>query len=548
MKDRLVKKGIIVESVTGQILDPEQIEVQEKEGGKKVMRPRIRLITAGVTLNDTVYTFESFKGGVKDKQDNPSGYESATNPYNKHMIQEHDLNGDSFGVIKEAFLVDEEDVKAIDIVPEIVDEKAQEKIQDGRFNTVSAGIRTNHAYCTACLAEGKSKEEADQVKQWCDHNKGEEYTIKKEDGTEEKVTARWQIGDIWIREASFVKNPAATGTGVLDQGEKEENNKPKDETTDKPTETPGKPEEKDELAEKLESLDKSAFCGPNKSFPVSDFAEVTAARRLIGRAKVSAATKKAVLAKVTKKEKDLGEKEGYTSEALDNAMELIESTIPSLEQWEEDQKKETVNEKEELKAALEIADGVMSTFDDESNQDLKGAFDQVLEIVKKQVQVKEEQEIQDKVAEANERAEAAEETAQLYKKELKEAKDKLTEADSKVEDLKERLESSESKNKELAASLHESYVEHAADLSIGVKIDKDKRDDAIESLSDRTSNDLKEMIKKATEVEAKPPVEGEEAETDGETHEEAASAAMTEGEEVNAVASIVDMIKKRREG
>ncbi len=45
----------------------------------------------------------------------------------------------------------------------------------------------------------------------------------------------------------------------------------------------------------------SSFCGPNKSFPVPDCAHVTAARRLIGRASVSAATKTKILACVSRK-------------------------------------------------------------------------------------------------------------------------------------------------------------------------------------------------------------------------------------------------------
>ena len=53
-------------------------------------------------------------------------------------------------------------------------------------------------------------------------------------------------------------------------------------------------------------LPNSAFCGPNRSFPVPDCAHVTAARRLIGRAKVSAATKAKILACVARKAKALG--------------------------------------------------------------------------------------------------------------------------------------------------------------------------------------------------------------------------------------------------
>lgn len=53
-------------------------------------------------------------------------------------------------------------------------------------------------------------------------------------------------------------------------------------------------------------LPSSAFCGPNRSFPVPDCAHVTAARRLIGRAKLSAGSKARVLACVSRKAKALG--------------------------------------------------------------------------------------------------------------------------------------------------------------------------------------------------------------------------------------------------
>jgi hypothetical protein len=52
-------------------------------------------------------------------------------------------------------------------------------------------------------------------------------------------------------------------------------------------------------------LAKDAFCGPNRSFPVKDCAHVTAARRLLGRAKVSADTKKKISACVDRKAKTL---------------------------------------------------------------------------------------------------------------------------------------------------------------------------------------------------------------------------------------------------
>jgi phosphate uptake regulator len=68
----------------------------------------------------------------------------------------------------------------------------------------------------------------------------------------------------------------------------------------------------------------STFCGPNRSFPVPDCAHVTAARRLIGRAKVGAATKKKILSCVSSKASKLGcgGKDTLSDEAVE---ELIAS-------------------------------------------------------------------------------------------------------------------------------------------------------------------------------------------------------------------------------
>ena len=53
--------------------------------------------------------------------------------------------------------------------------------------------------------------------------------------------------------------------------------------------------------EQRNKLPSSTFCGPGRSFPVPDCAHVTAARRLIGRAKVSNSTKSKILACVARK-------------------------------------------------------------------------------------------------------------------------------------------------------------------------------------------------------------------------------------------------------
>jgi hypothetical protein len=70
-------------------------------------------------------------------------------------------------------------------------------------------------------------------------------------------------------------------------------------------------------------LSSSTFCGPNRSFPVPDCAHVTAARRLIGRAKVGSATKARILACVNRKAKAMGcgankSRDAYSDEKLES--------------------------------------------------------------------------------------------------------------------------------------------------------------------------------------------------------------------------------------
>ena len=94
-------------------------------------------------------------------------------------------------------------------------------------------------------------------------------------------------------------------------------------------------------------LPDSAFCGPDRSFPVPDCAHVTAARRLIGRAKLSESQKDKVLACVNKKadsmscdiEKDqeLSEIQKDYSEALAKIQSLeekLESAIQVIAKYE----------------------------------------------------------------------------------------------------------------------------------------------------------------------------------------------------------------------
>lgn len=59
-------------------------------------------------------------------------------------------------------------------------------------------------------------------------------------------------------------------------------------------------------AKERKKLKSSTFCGPDRSFPVPDCAHVTAARRLVGRYKGSADSKKRILDSVASRAKELG--------------------------------------------------------------------------------------------------------------------------------------------------------------------------------------------------------------------------------------------------
>lgn len=111
-------------------------------------------------------------------------------------------------------------------------------------------------------------------------------------------------------------------------------------------------------------LSGSTFCGPNRSFPVPDCAHVTAARRLIGRAKVSSDTKSKILACVSRKAKSLGcgsskdsEMEKIAFEAALDAVtkqaELYKSNWETAEKLYSEAKDQIAHLEAELQTALD---------------------------------------------------------------------------------------------------------------------------------------------------------------------------------------------------
>jgi len=153
---------------------------------------------AGTLINNRIYPPKSMKKGIK----------TWTTPYKKPVLVNHDEEKDPVGrVIKARYLktpkgIGMEDYKPIltasdgygyvDLVVKITDQAAIEKIMDGRYETVSVRMSTDHAYCSVCDTDW-----ADDGP--CEHTPGKKY---------EDALAYITTGDLTYREVSFVNIPA----------------------------------------------------------------------------------------------------------------------------------------------------------------------------------------------------------------------------------------------------------------------------------------------------------------------------------------------------
>ena len=81
-----------------------------------------------------------------------------------------------------------------------------------------------------------------------------------------------------------------------------------------------------------QELPDSTFCGPNRSFPIPDCAHVTAAKRLIGRAKVSDATRAKIMTCVNKKAESLKCEKSEDYLALEKQFEDLQNKYSELEE------------------------------------------------------------------------------------------------------------------------------------------------------------------------------------------------------------------------
>ncbi len=157
---------------------------------------------AGTLINNRIYPPESMKKGLK----------SWTKPYKKPVLVDHNDSSDPIGrVIKARYVktpkgeIDEYKpvLKQSDgygyqrLTIKITDPAAVQKILDGRYETVSVRMSTNHAFCSICNADWSDGP--------CEHAPGKHY---------DKKLAYITTGDLMYREMSFVNAPADEFAGV----------------------------------------------------------------------------------------------------------------------------------------------------------------------------------------------------------------------------------------------------------------------------------------------------------------------------------------------
>jgi len=217
-------------SNTIDLIDNFPIKTTIKDDNKKLVfsdsgsvRDNVSLICSvaathsGTLINNRVYPPKSMKKGIK----------TWTTPYKKPVLVNHDEEKDPIGrVVRAKYTktpkgIDGKDYKPIlkasdgygyiDLVVKVTDQSAIEKIVDGRYETVSVRMSTDHAYCSICGIDW-----ADDGP--CEHVPGKSY---KDEGLAYITT-----GDLTYREVSFVNIPADEYARVegLTFGSKQEDN------------------------------------------------------------------------------------------------------------------------------------------------------------------------------------------------------------------------------------------------------------------------------------------------------------------------------------
>lgn len=161
---------------------------------------------SGTLINNRVYPPESMKDGIK----------TWTSPYKKPVLVNHDDSMDPIGrVVSAKYLKTDRGLKSMDnykpvlresegygyqrLTVKVTDPEAIQKILDGRYDTVSVRMSTDHAFCSICNTDWSGGDGP------CEHTPGTKYDGK---------LAYMTTGALSYREVSFVNIPADEYAGV----------------------------------------------------------------------------------------------------------------------------------------------------------------------------------------------------------------------------------------------------------------------------------------------------------------------------------------------
>ena len=161
---------------------------------------------SGTLINNRIYPPDSMQNGIR----------TWTSPYKKPVLVNHDDSKDPIGrVVSAKYLKTDRGMKSMDnykpilresegygyqrLTIKITDPEAIQKVLDGRYDTVSVRMSTDHAICSICDCDWSGGDGP------CEHTPG-----TKHDGKLAYMTT----GALSYREVSFVNIPADEYAGV----------------------------------------------------------------------------------------------------------------------------------------------------------------------------------------------------------------------------------------------------------------------------------------------------------------------------------------------
>lgn len=153
---------------------------------------KMEAIHSGITKNFNRYSREELEKAIA----------TWTEPYDKPVITNHLMHNDPLGRISEATLRRsslKRGAYCTELTCSVIDKDAQEKVSDGRYQTVSVGTIINRAVCSIC--------KTDWATDYCEHRKGKVYDGK---------LCYWDLGIAEHIEVSFVNHPADPYARVID--------------------------------------------------------------------------------------------------------------------------------------------------------------------------------------------------------------------------------------------------------------------------------------------------------------------------------------------